>query len=84
MSSCKRRIFIKQSIYLTIGILTSFINVKSGCASTMAGYFKDETFSNTIERLFNHRTITNSDQIKLSLPEIAENVHTPAVTIVAA
>ena len=73
MAACKRRVFIKQGIFLVTSALITYFAPKSAYAVAQTVQFKDERFSDTLNRLFTNRTIIDSDQIKLSLPETAEN-----------
>jgi len=77
----KRRNFLKQSASFALALLSSFFSTKSAHAAWPAEHFSGDSFSDSLTRLFNIHSITDSGLIKLSLPLVAENGAVVPITI---
>jgi sulfur-oxidizing protein SoxY len=64
-----RRQFLKQSILTLLGWCAS----KSGLSAWNASYFSASPYADTLKQILNQQTAIDSIDIKLSLPDIAEN-----------
>ncbi len=81
MLPLQRRIFLKQSAKWAIAATASFIGATTGHAAWIAEHFASGKVDDTLARLFNNKAISHTDQISLSLPEVAEDGAVVPITI---
>lgn len=81
MRPINRRIFLKQGAKWTTAAIASFFGSRTGHGAWMAEHFAGGQASDTLIRLFNNQTISDSDRINLILPEVAENGEVVPITI---
>lgn len=81
MLPIQRRIFLKTSAKWAVAAMASFFVARAGRAAWIAEQFAYGQFNDTLIRLFNNQTISDSDRISLSLPEVAENGEVVPITI---
>lgn len=68
-----RRQFIKNTAVFAVAIVSGLIRIPSALALWKAEDFAPGLLEGTITRLMQNRRITDSDQITITIPKIAEN-----------
>lgn len=77
----ERRTFLKQSVSVVIATVISFLGSKTGQAAWLAKHFASGQFNESMVQLFDNQAITESSQINIGLPKIAENGAVVPITI---
>ncbi len=81
MFSATRRQFFLRSIFGAVALLTALFSRNIAYASWLPLDFSPDTYANILKRLFNDRLIIDSELLKISLPQIAENGSVVPITI---
>lgn len=73
MLPLRRRIFFKQSAKFAISALAALFSIRSGHAARIAEHFAGGQAGEIMTKLFANQVVSDSDQIILGLPKVAEN-----------
>jgi len=69
MFQISRRNFIQTCFAFASGL----ISMNTGFAARLTEHFSHEPLQNALDRLFGHQEILDTDQLRLQLPDTAEN-----------
>jgi sulfur-oxidizing protein SoxY len=81
MHSKQRRLFIKHSLTCAAAYPCALFNSKSLYAAWSALDFRTDPYADILKRLFNARSIIDSELLKISLPQTAENGAVVPITV---